>query len=314
MACMRSSGPRIASILRRRPPVTAMSTQPHRAVRCTRHKRWLGASSMQEQWPSGTTYSLRIVQPSGNTQYYNTVGPVNTAYTGPSWTPGSGNLGTYVIKDSTNVGPTICHFTPTIYPATPIEVNVLKCKPEFDEPSTYPDLITRLAPGNITIYLPSSLSGLSTPLTNAVDAWKDLIPDTGVIPTVTNTDCGSGATCVRVEEADLGNDPAGNPICAQKSGNYDTATGYYSSQIKIRIDDSWTAAGAARLERTFAHELGHLLGLDESLCGGPDSVMRGGVYSCTDTSTSVPNDPTMNDSLPVNKTSYGGGPKTSCGF
>jgi hypothetical protein len=276
--------------------------------------RWLGASSIYDLWPTGSTYTEGIIQPTGNTQSYNTVGPVNTQETGTNWMPYY--VGKYTIYDTTDVQPTICNFTPASYDAIPIHLNSLECKPEFNSPQTYPNLISRLAPANITIYLPPSLSWLSTPLTNALNDWKAQTNATGVVlpVAVTDQDCGTGPACVRIDKTDLGNDAFGNPICAQGGGNYDTSTGYFSSAITITVGNSSSTASTARLQRTFAHELGHLFGLGHNLCAGPDSVMPTGVYACDSTSTTVPDTTTTNDSLPMNSTSYGGGPRTACGF
>jgi penicillin-insensitive murein endopeptidase len=86
-----------------------------------RQIRNLSASNILEKTPSGTVYSVRVVQPTNGTiQYYNTVGPVNTAQTSPSWLPFY--VGWYSIMDLTNVNVTACNFTPGTYPAQHINV------------------------------------------------------------------------------------------------------------------------------------------------------------------------------------------------
>lgn len=57
------------------------------------------------------------------------------------------------------------------------------------------------------------------------------------------------------------------------------------------VDDTFGSGSTSRQQRTFAHELGHLLGLAHNLCDGADSVMRTAAYACGSTAT-VPNDPT----------------------
>jgi hypothetical protein len=84
--------------------------------------RNLGTSTMREQWPSGSTYTLKVVSPVESVQYYNTVGPVNTQQVGASWPPPF--VGSFVIKSTTNVTNTACNFFPTVYPAVNINVNV----------------------------------------------------------------------------------------------------------------------------------------------------------------------------------------------
>jgi hypothetical protein len=65
------------------------------------------------------------VQPVGKVQYYNTVGPINTEQTSPSWSPFL--VGAYLIWDDTNVNATICNWSPTVYSAPNINVNVRTC-------------------------------------------------------------------------------------------------------------------------------------------------------------------------------------------
>jgi hypothetical protein len=74
---------------------------------------------------------------------------------------------------------------------------------------------------------------------------------------------------------------------------------------------SFTAAG---LQRTFEHELGHLLGLLDyaNSCDttGNSAVMQANFNCGATPSTTV----SINDYLPVNNTVYGGKTTKTCGF
>lgn len=91
-------------------------------------------------------------------------------------------------------------------------------------------------------------------------------------------------------------------------------TGINVQPAVIKFPSGANTRTADRLQRSVAHELGHLLGLQDQAtgCSGTDSVMAT-VVACDQTSGfSVT--PGPNNSLPVNKTSYGNGSKISCGF
>jgi hypothetical protein len=165
------------------------------------------------------------------------------------------------------------------------------------------------------VYLPSGMqSVLSVPLTNAINGWNDAV--SGTSPTLsspTTTNCGTGATCIQFEEGLIPPDENGVFPCAQRTATYNSTTGALTS-AKIRMQEGWWNVNPRRLQRTVAHELGHLLGLKEadSTCAGSNSIMRSGVYACD--ASGVPNTVTLNDSLPVEKGVYGGGSRLSCGF
>jgi hypothetical protein len=64
------------------------------------------------------------------------------------------------------------------------------------------------------------------------------------------------------------------------------------------------------IQRTLGHELGHLLGMDHSACNKNDSIMRDD-FNCETTESTYVH---TSDSLPVEKSVYGGGTKDTCGW
>lgn len=104
-------------------------------------------------------------------------------------------------------------------------------------------------------------------------------------------------------------------MCAESFGTISLESGEFVSNMNLKMCEGWEGTSESRLRRTFAHELGHFLGMDDSTtaCAGQESVMKVGVYAC-DTTSVVPDSPTLSDSLPVTSTVYGDGPRTGCGF
>jgi hypothetical protein len=78
----------------------------------------------------------------------------------------------------------------------------------------------------------------------------------------------------------------------------------------------WNNWNSASAQRTWAHELGHLLGLGDYAVScdssGNGAVMQPN-FACGPTASPVTT-PTLNDSIPINNTVYGGYPRNTCGF
>jgi hypothetical protein len=81
----------------------------------------------------------------------------------------------------------------------------------------------------------------------------------------------------------------------------------------ITLNSSWAGFTAEGLRRTLMHEIGHLLGLEDyaTPCNVSDAIMQPG-FTCTD--SGIMNAITINDRLPVAKSTYGGGTRLICGF
>ena len=85
--------------------------------------------------------------------------------------------------------------------------------------------------------------------------------------------------------------------------------------MRVRLHPAWAMFTSTGLQRTFVHELQHLMGLDNyadaPACGVSDAAMQDD-FDCNGTNALTTL--TINDILPAAKTSYGGGPRTACGF
>lgn len=154
------------------------------------------------------------------------------------------------------------------------------------------------------------MSAADIPLGQAIQSWNDVLAGTGVIYEKTGTDCGTGPQCVKVAVGQL-------QSCGFASWDPpNSSTGAFTGGLLLELHSGWSAFSAASLRRTFVHELGHFLGLDNYTtatgCGVDDAVMRSD-FACGPTAspgTSV----TASDYLPVVKSTYGGGTKTTCGW
>jgi hypothetical protein len=123
---------------------------------------------------------------------------------------------------------------------------------------------------------------------------------------VNDTPC-SGNRCITIEQ------PIGGS-CGNTPGGETDGSGVRTGASTIEVSALWPLWPSDGQQRTIAHELGHLLGLedyDSSHCGVSDAAMQD-TFDCS--SSPVMKDVTVNDQLPVNSTSYGGGTRTICGF
>jgi hypothetical protein len=117
-----------------------------------------------------------------------------------------------------------------------------------------------------------------------------------------------------VVQAPIPEDPT---ACSAARTNYDQ-TGLINQSSRIEIPN--TANDYERLVQLISHELGHLLGLEDKLCGRDKSVMwtpelEGGACDYTAANTTEALTPTITDALPVANTVYapsGEGSKATC--
>lgn len=227
----------------------------------------------------------------------------NTLVGGASWT--ATTLGPHVYTSSTSTYSTPCVIQPTTFPQQQsITMNALKCEPKFLGDDRH------LEPTTIEIYLPPAMIAAQTALEAAAQDWNGV--STGVTLQVTSTSCGDGPNCVTVSTGSIGS------FCGLANANVDPDTGLISGNASVTLQPTWddpvTGYSAEGLQRTFAHELGHLLGLDNydaAACGVSDAAMQD-QFACQ--APTVMHDVTVNDSLPTSNSVYGEKSKLSCGF
>src|SRR5262249_55657594 len=148
------------------------------------------------------------------------------------------------------------------------------CQPQFwDEvpPPLGPG--AQLPAGEISLYLPSSMSGARTALDAAVAGWNSALSGPGLphLTVVTNECDAFTPTCVKIGTAGLGG------VCGLTRGN--SSQGVWLDNVTLDIDAAWQLQGfaytASGLQRTFSHEIGHLLGLWNFPCANvSDAVMQ----------------------------------------
>lgn len=195
----------------------------------------------------------------------------------------------------------------------PITVNVLKCEPKFLD---YNGQVQRLAPpggtDKVKVFLDqSTMAGATTALDAAIaNLNTNQSAQTGITLERVDVDCGANGDCIRVMVV------PGQTTCGFTAwGSRDAATGYYTGVLQLRLHPAWAMFTSTGLQRTFVHELQHLMGLDNyadaPACGVSDAAMQDD-FDCNGTNALTTL--TINDILPAAKTSYGGGPRTACGF
>lgn len=216
---------------------------------------------------------------------------------GVGWSPGTA-LGVSTIRWTESIFTTNCNLLPsTAY--TEMAVNVVDCVPRFKR-NSYGNIV-HLATGVIYVYINPGLGQ------TIGDAFRSAIWDWNAagLPVQfqeTITQC-SGPYCINT---DIGTVPAGScaesTLLVQSDGTITSSMVYFPEAAR-----TWNSG---YLRRTVNHEFGHHLGLDEQRnCGTSASVMT--PVACNATS-GFPQSPTVTDRLPPDKTTYGGGPATSC--
>ena len=260
------------------------------------------------------------IAPNTNVQSLDTRPPTGTASTGVSWTPTI--EGQHTITSSTGWNATPCNLTPTTFSADQSFVaNVVACKPLW---MVLVNVVLHAPPGDVYIYIPSGMwNQLHGPAEAAANDWNTIL--NGIVTFhVTQTDCGSGGDCLKVQEDNAFS--AGACAGLSPPSNWDHVTGVNQDVRFINLPTSpswrdWKIRSDDRLKRSIAHELGHALGLNdyESACGIDKALMAPIPGSwpesqkCTSTSgMALAAKPS--DILPTLQSTYGNGIRSICGF
>lgn len=258
-----------------------------------------GWTSSWQSWPHPQTFDTHS---SGST------GPISdsTATVGTH---------TYFHHSVNNISPNCSPTAPAgVDSSPPIEVTVLKCEPKWlTDPNNN---LRHLSPGTVSIYLdPSSFAAAASALDAAISAWNAQMTGTGVTFIRVSSPCGTGGNCISIVPTDLSSQ--NTPLCGFSPQTATDGSGAFVSSMELQVDSLyWTIWNAASFQRTFEHELGHRLGLDDydPACDstGNSAVMQNN-FHCNATatpSTTV----SMNDYIPVNKTVYSGQTRATCGY
>jgi dual-action HEIGH metallo-peptidase len=146
--------------------------------------------------------------------------------------------------------------------------------------------LTPLTPPNkVQIFLdPNTLSAAGTALDGAINDWNTKVTATGVEFQRVSSSCGSGPDCITVQPVSM----LGS--CGWTPNSFTDSNGGFVANRFLQIDSGWRTWSSASLQRTFAHELGHSLGMDDysvtSACDttGNSAVMQPNFY-CNPTAT-----------------------------
>jgi hypothetical protein len=254
--------------------------------------RYIGSTSITEVGVSGWT----IVVPNPNNYSTSTLDTraLNTSTPDtPSWTfyyEGARQLNTQS-NLSTNCSSSVNSIDTTK------TYNVVKCEPKFWN--------RHLDTSEISINL-ASTSPYTLGLDEAISDWNSRLGGTGVHLNRATAGCINGPQCINVL-----NDSTMS-TCGYTNGDPDSnGVIYQNGVIYINNSLSFTYTG---LQRTFEHEIGHLLGLDNSsrtACGVNDAVMQD-LFFCEQTNSTIYAQ--TSDWLPVTKSVYGGGTVNTCGW
>ena len=223
-------------------------------------------------------------------------------------------LGTYHLQFQTVSDPTECSF-PTMSNIVNRTINVVACEPQWmtNAYGNYGHQAPPTPPNKVQVYLDSTLSSASTALSNAINDWNSHIASTGVAFDKVTSPC-SGSSCVVVQS--VAGLPSGS--CGFTPPMATNIDGSFTSTTYLQLDNTWGTWSTASLQRTFAHELGHHLGLlgysSTSACDttGNTAIMQLN-FHCSPTDTPL-TAVSANDYLPITSTVYGGHSTVVCGF
>jgi hypothetical protein len=217
---------------------------------------------------------------------------------GGSWSPGTA-LGVSTITWRENIATTVCDIQPS-FKLFEMSINVVRCQPRFKRNSEAN--IMHLSPGITYVYInPNALgSRVTEALRAAINDWNAIgLP---VTFQETSVQCGGGR-CINTSIGSVpGNACADTTLLVATDGSITSSSMVFPSAAQVWNPDF--------LRRTANHEFAHHLGLDEQIsCSTSYSLMS--PVSCN-ASSGFPLTPPVTDSLPPDKTTYGGGPATSC--
>jgi hypothetical protein len=223
-------------------------------------------------------------------------------------------VGRYALVQQSNLDPTACNMTPTTVQWS-MALKSVDCLPTF---RTQPNGTIIRVPNDATRVSIVAPFGPTHPITIAIEAaakaWNAALVSWGESPifdeTAQTTLCtgSQGGHCVNVV---IQHYPDAPLVCAAAERDPGGEDGIVDNNARIYIRPDYST-DPTYLRHLLSQELGHLLGLDDAVCG-INSVMSG-IAACNSLGTppTVPSSPTPSDALPVADTSYGPGSRATC--
>ena len=199
---------------------------------------------------------------------------------------------------------TSCNIQPTDSATVTRTATVLKCQPVFDNGHVGPPA----SPNKVKVYLPTpDMDSAYSALEFATNTLNGVLP-TDVQFEIVRSSCGTGPACIQVGTA------ANVTGCGSSSFNIGLL-GVASGNIVLNLATDWNTPNVwttSGLKRTLLHELTHFLGLtDAPACMAYEPAMYK-QFDCRSGLASTSLQPS--DYLPILKSIYGPGAKTTCGF
>jgi hypothetical protein len=276
-------------------------------------------------------------------QSYNTCSNANCTAVGTGSQPGYNYpyyAGTYTYTTGSNTGggtsgngPTYCNLggqpgNPDWFSANqPFEYHATWCRPIFNmlTDSNQNEIANIHVPAtSLSLFVDSTNTTLwnklaadaTKPAQVAAAAWTTALSSKGISVTVVGTDCGTGTNCIKV-------DPTWTNDCATLEIPVNSQTGVQTTNATLRLNSLYNSWPNSRLQRTMAHELGHAFGLGHhpsttgslGYCSVNNSVMSTPVAGdCGNSPSGLAISPTIEDTLPSDKSVYGNGVRAVCGY
>jgi hypothetical protein len=181
----------------------------------------------------------------------------------------------YQLQTRVMLVPAGCNFVPELSPVTEAHIFSSECRPQWH--LVFPHMLRRPPPGEITLNIPSDMSGLR-PIAELV---RDDLAALGItINVVENQPCGSmGGRCVLLDDQ-LPIPPQSQPpfACAERAGaEHSPETGEWVTPTTINFRSDWSENHPLRNQRRLGHELLHYLGVahqDTPGCTVSNSIMN----------------------------------------
>jgi hypothetical protein len=225
-------------------------------------------------------------------------------------------LGEWNIREQSTINTTLCEIGPSTSPYRFLKFFTVWCAPNWNE--TAEGFLKRL-PLDQPIVI-RSVPEFSDAALAASQAWESILQSYGINVDFQMGNCATVVNgvqnpyCINVVRGLV---PTFPNACAGVHADTDPTTGVINESPTMYIPH--TSYSPARLKQLISHELAHLLGLDDKLCGREKSVMwtpalEGSQICPLDVTGNEAQTPTITDALPVAKTVYGptGATRATC--